>query len=175
MGKTSKNPAETIIVRSGVGVVLEKDRKLLVGKRLSGHGAGLYSFPGGHIEPQDAAKKHPLGGFGAAGEREVYEETGITCLCYSPDNCRPELFTNLDILSEDGNKIYVTPYLMAAYLHGPPEYKFNRIKGREPSKCEEWEWMDLERIVRLVQSEEQKAWIPIHQVLFYLKQLWRLT
>jgi 8-oxo-dGTP diphosphatase len=171
VGKTSnKEP----VVRTGVGVVVCKADKVLVGKRLGSHGEGLYCFPGGHIEPQDGLKKHPLGGLGVCGEREVFEETGITCRVFSPDHYRADLFTTFDILSEDGMKMYVTAYLVAEYLHGPLETARGRILGKESDKCEFWEWVDLDHLIKLVASEDQRAWIPIHQVLFYLKQIWKL-
>jgi 8-oxo-dGTP diphosphatase len=38
------------IVKVGVGVLIEKDGKILLGKRISSHGSGTYNLPGGHIE-----------------------------------------------------------------------------------------------------------------------------
>ncbi len=34
----------------GVGVMILKDGKVLLTKRKGSHGAGMYSFPGGHLE-----------------------------------------------------------------------------------------------------------------------------
>ena len=34
----------------GVGVVVVKDGKVLVGKRIGSHGAETWAFPGGHLE-----------------------------------------------------------------------------------------------------------------------------
>jgi 8-oxo-dGTP diphosphatase len=172
VGKTSRKEPT---VRTGVGVIVCKAHKVLVGKRLGSHGEGLYCFPGGHIEAKDGLKKHPLGGLGACGEREVEEETGMICRVISPDHYRADLFTTFDILSDDGMKVYLTSYLLAEYVHGGLELSDGTVVGREPAKCKSWHWVELDELVRLVNSEEQRAWIPIHSVLFYLKQLWRLS
>jgi 8-oxo-dGTP diphosphatase len=176
MAKKSKD--QTPQVKTGVGVIVCKGHKVLVGERTGSHGEGSYAFPGGHLEHSDALKQHPLGGLGACGEREVLEETGIICRVFSPDNYRKDLFTTFDILSEDGQKVYVTPYLIADYLHGGTLIKHGdkeMVKPLEPDKCKGWQWATLDELATMVNSEKQKTWIPIHEVLYYLKQLWRIT
>jgi len=158
-------------VKAGVGVIVVKGQKVLIGERQGSHGAGLYAFPGGHIDPTDATLAH-------CGEREVLEETGMVCRVFSPDHYRQDLFTTYDILkkSTDGSAIYVTCYLIADYLHGGTLKKKGdeeMIEPLEPKKCKGWRWVSLDELAALVQSEDQRTWIPIHQVLFYLKQLWR--
>lgn len=160
-------------VKSGVGVIVCKGQKVLVGERTGSHGEGAFAFPGGHLEHADALRQHPLGGLGVCAEREVLEETGIICRAYSPDNFRSDLFTTFDILSEDGQKVYVTPYIVAEYLHGGTIID-DIIKPLEPNKCKWWKWVTLDELSEMVKSDKQKTWIPIHQVLFYLKQLWRV-
>ena len=158
-------------------MVLCKGHKVLVGERIGSHGEGSLAFPGGHLEGDDATKPHPLGGMGVCAEREVREETGIICRAYSPDHYRVDLFTTFDILSEDGQKVYVTPYIVADYLHGGTYIKQgNRemVQPLEPHKCKMWEWLSLDELAEKVNTDKQKTWIPIHQVLFYLKQLWRI-
>lgn len=164
-------------VKTGVGVIVCRGHKVLVGERKGSHGSGLHSFPGGHVEPADASLPHPLGGLAARGEKEVFEETGIICRVFSPDHYRLDLFTTFDILSADQKKIYVTPYLVADYLHGGTvavQEGEEIIVAREPNKCQAWHWLDLDQLATLVTTEEQRIWIPIHQVLHYLKQLWGL-
>ena len=175
----SENRIEPIETRveSGVGVVLFKGNKVLIGERMGSHGAGVYSFPGGHLEAKDALTHHPIGGLGVCAEREVLEETGIICRAFSIDHFRDDLFTTFDILSEDGKKIYTTPYILAEYLHGGTHQLFGNkevVVPREPNKCKRWEWVTLDELVELVKSEKQKSWIPVPQVVFYLKQLWRM-
>jgi 8-oxo-dGTP diphosphatase len=55
--------------RVGVGVMVVREGKVLMGKRKSSHGAGEYSWPGGHMEHMES--------FEECARREVREETGI--------------------------------------------------------------------------------------------------
>lgn len=177
MAKNKKQEIQTPQVRAGVGVIVCKDHKVLVGERTGSHGEGSLAFPGGHVDHADAFTTHPNGGLAACGEREVLEETGIICRVFSPDHYRLDLFTTFDILSEDKQKVYVTPYLVADYLHGGTLIKRGdkeMVQPLEPQKCKGWQWVSLDELATMVSSDKQKTWIPIHQVLFYLKQLWRL-
>jgi 8-oxo-dGTP diphosphatase len=170
--KKSKKNDPKPIVKAGVGVIVVKGRKVLIGLRQGSHGEGLYAFPGGHLDPEDTS-------LWSCGEREVMEETGMLVKCFSPDHFRQELFTTFDILSEDGQKVYVTPYLVAEYLHGGEQIKKGdkeRVRPLE-DKCEYWEWVTLDALVELMRQEKefddaQQSWIPLQQVLFYLKQMW---
>ena len=56
----------------GLGVCIVKDNKVLLGKRKGSHGAGTWSFPGGHLEFQETWEK--------CAKREVLEETGLKIL-----------------------------------------------------------------------------------------------
>lgn len=166
--KKNEGPVEPQ-VKSGVGVIVCKGHKVLVGKRRGSHGAGAWAFPGGHIEPTDKTLK-------ACGEREVREETGITCNVFSPDKYRQDLFTTYEILSKDGKKIYVTPYLVADYLIGGEEYQDGpdtKVLPLEPDKHECWYWKSLEELAQLVSTDENKIWIPVNQVVYYLSQMWQ--
>src|SRR4051812_30668007 len=55
--------------RVGIGVLVMKDGRLLLGKRKGSHGAGEYASPGGHLEHLES--------FADAAAREVHEETGL--------------------------------------------------------------------------------------------------
>jgi 8-oxo-dGTP diphosphatase len=102
----------------GVGVIVCKDNKILLGKRKNSHGAGLWSFPGGHLEFNEDIEGCAM--------REVFEETGL--IVSSPQKIT---FIN-DIFPKD-DKHYVTLYLAADWVAGEAELK-------EPDKCEGWEW-----------------------------------
>lgn len=162
-------PAEPV-VKAGVGVIVCKGKKVLIGKRKGSHGEGLWAFPGGHIDPTDPSLK-------ACGEREVYEEVGITCNVFAPDHYRQDLFTTFDILSEDKTKLYVTVYLVADYLLGGTSIITGdevAIKPLEPDKCESWHWITLDELAKRVSTEKAKTWIPVNQVVYYLSQMWGL-
>ena len=48
------------------------------------------------------------------------------------------------------------------------------VKPLEPKKCKGWRLVTLDELVKLVSSEKQRSWIPLHEVLFYVKQNWRI-
>ncbi len=104
----------------GVAVIVIKDKKVLVGKRLNAHGSGTWAFPGGHLEWYESIED--------CAKREVFEETGL-CI----QNIQQAAFTN-DIFKKE-EKHYVTLFVTAEYYSGAPEVK-------EPEKCEKWEWFD---------------------------------
>lgn len=112
------------IPKIGIGVIVIKDEKILLGKRKNSHGAGDWSFPGGHLEFkeswQDCAK------------REVLEETGITI-----KNIKFATATN-DIFEKE-NKHYVTIFMKA-------EYDSGQLQIMEPDKCDEWNWFDWQQL-----------------------------
>ena len=94
-----------------------KDGKVLLGQRLGSHGAGEYSFPGGHLEYMES--------FEACARREVQEECGLEIT-----NIR---FLFLANVAAYAPKHYVHLTLMADWICGEPEI-------REPEKCGSWGW-----------------------------------
>lgn len=102
----------------GVGVIVIKNNKVLLGKRKNSHGDGTWQFPGGHLEFYESIED--------CARREVFEETGIHI-----KNIRKGTFTN-DIFKKE-NKHYVTLYMISEYDRGKLELK-------EPDKCERWDW-----------------------------------
>jgi len=106
----------------GVSImVLDGEGNVLMGKRKGSHGAGCWSFPGGHLEEGEDPRE--------AVRRELMEETGISLSDW--DVVNPAGFT-LNEFPEGKN--YVT--LMFWY----------RVKNkphavlREPDNCEIWNW-----------------------------------
>ncbi|OGG40852.1 DNA mismatch repair protein MutT [Candidatus Kaiserbacteria bacterium GWA2_50_9] len=110
--------------RVGVGVIIKKDGKVLLGKRKGSHGEGSWAFPGGHLEFGET--------FEDCARRETLEETGIEIT-----NIRPATFTN-DIFKEE-QKHYLTAYVTA-------EYSVGEVKAMEPEKCEEWKWFEWDKL-----------------------------
>lgn len=102
----------------GIGVLVVRDGKILLGRRKNAHGAGDWSPPGGHLEfgetPEEAAA------------REVLEETGLHI-----ENIR--LAGVVNSVFHDEQKHYVTLFMVADCPEGSPELC-------EPEKCEAWEW-----------------------------------
>ncbi len=112
-------------VRVGVGVIiLNKNDEVLLGLRNSSHGAGEWSFPGGHLEFGETVFQ--------TAQREVKEETDL-------DVTKFELVSIFDEMRyiESDNKHYLNVSVIAHYESGEP-------KNMEPHKCERWEWFSLD-------------------------------
>jgi len=107
----------------GVGVMIFKDDKVLLGKRKGSHGAGEYSFPGGHLEYME--------GFEECAVRETLEEAGIEI-----KNVKFLWLKNTTFYTP---KHYVHIGLIADWKSGEPEVL-------EPEKCEGWDWYDLNNL-----------------------------
>ncbi|MDO8424484.1 MAG: NUDIX domain-containing protein [bacterium] len=104
----------------GVGVMIFKDRKVLLGKRKSSYAYGEYAFPGGHLEYSES--------FANCARRETLEEAGIEI-----ENIRFQFLANV---KKYHPKHYVHIGVMADWKSGEP-------KNLELDKCEGWEWRDL--------------------------------
>jgi len=108
----------------GVGVIVIKNGKVLLGKRKNAHGKGTWCFPGGHLEFNEEIED--------CAKREVLEETGIQI-----KNIKLAAFTN-DIFKEEG-KHYVTLFVVS-------EYDCGEVKVMEPEKCEKWDWFEWDNL-----------------------------
>ncbi len=104
----------------GVGVMILKDGKILLGKRKGSHGAGEYAFPGGHLEHMES--------FVDCARREVNEECGIEI-----ENIRFQCLANV---TKYAPKHYVHIGLIADWKSGEP-------KVLEQEKSGSWGWYDL--------------------------------
>ena len=107
-------------VRVGVAGIIRRGRSILMGKRRGSHGAGTWSFPGGHIEWNESVAECIA--------RETLEETGLRL---PADRWRKWTFTNDIFTVEDRH--YVTLYMEAQCPEGEPALL-------EPTKCEQWDW-----------------------------------
>ncbi len=110
----------------GVGVIIVRDARVLVGRRVSSHGAGTWSFPGGHLEYGEAPEQCAI--------REAAEETGLSVL-------NPRFATLASNVFEKDGKHYVTLYYFADCPLGGPEVM-------EPNKMVDWRWVKWEEIPR---------------------------
>lgn len=98
-----------------------KNRKVLLGKRKSSHGAGEWQFTGGHLEYMESITD--------CARREVKEETGIEI-----DNIK---FLFLANVKKYKPKHYAHIGLIADYKSGEPQ-------ALEPKKAESWDWYELD-------------------------------
>lgn len=113
------SPEKTIKV--GVGIMIMKENKVLLGQRKGAHGEGEYAFPGGHMEYME--------GFVGTARRETEEETGI--------KIKNIQFLYLANLVQYAPKHYVHIGLIADWDSGEPEI-------REPDRIESWDWYNLD-------------------------------
>lgn len=107
----------------GIGVLIFKDGKVLLGKRKSSHGAGEFCGTGGHFEYMES--------FEGCAKRETLEEAGIEI-----ENIQ---FLCLNNVKEYAPKHYVDIGLTADWKSGEP-------KVMEPEKLESWNWYDINNL-----------------------------
>ena len=118
-------PDKNLRPKVGLGVMIMKDGKVLLGKRKNAHGAGLWAFPGGHVEYMESFEECAL--------REVREETGMEI-----QNVR---FLRLMNLKAYAPKHYADIGFVADWKVGEPTVL-------EPEKCECWGWFDMNDLPR---------------------------
>ena len=107
----------------GIGVLVFKDVKVLLGKRIGAHAAGVYGGPGGHLEHMES--------FAECARRETREEAGIEV-----ENIRFLCLTNFQAHAP---KHYVDIGLAADWKSGEPQVP-------EPEKHGPWDWWDLNNL-----------------------------
>ena len=110
-------------IRVGVGVMIMKDGKVLMGRRKGSHGTGMYAWPGGHLEFMESITDCAI--------REVREETSLEIT-----NVR---FLRLFNMKTSEGQHYVDIAMVADWKSGEP-------KLCEPNKCEGWAWYDIDNL-----------------------------
>lgn len=116
----------------GVGVILLKDNKVLLGKRNDDpakadselHGEGTWTLPGGGLEFKENLEDCAV--------REVFEETGIKV-----NNDRIKMVSVTNDVVEDAH--FVTIFFLVEEYEGEP-------KVMEPDEIIEWKWFDLNNL-----------------------------
>lgn len=115
-------------VKLVVYVLLERDGKILLGKRKNAFGEGHYSMPAGHIEEGETVFK--------CAKRELVEETGISTNEFEFKCVR--LLKPYEI-----NGVKADPYV--AFLVMAKDWK-GEPKTMEPEKNEGWQWHQLNKL-----------------------------
>jgi 8-oxo-dGTP diphosphatase len=108
----------------GIGVIIIKDNKILLGKRRNAHGEGSWCYPGGHLEFGESWEE--------CSRREVREEVGIEI-----KNLRFGTITN-DIFKNE-HKHYITISMISDFESG-------EVTLMEPDKCDKWEWFEWDNL-----------------------------
>ncbi|HRP23648.1 MAG TPA: NUDIX domain-containing protein [Thauera sp.] len=131
-------------IPTGVHVVCERDGRVLLLRRAgTGFFDGLFSLPGGHVEPGESVRD--------AARRELYEETGLRVLAH--DLCYLGVVHRLS----DTNRIDF--FVCARCFEGEPEI-------REPDKCDALDWYPRAALpggmvpyVRQALSQDAAPWV----------------
>ena len=118
MSSLSTGAQTNPLPRVGVGVIVIREGRVLLGKRKGSHGAGTWALPGGHLEFGESVEN--------CAKRETEEETGLHL-----KTIRPGPYTN-DVMASEGQH-YLTVFVQATPEAGEP-------KTLEPDKCEAWAW-----------------------------------
>ncbi len=134
------------IVKVGVGCMILKDGKVLLGKRKGSHGAGEYAWTGGHLEFGERIKE--------CVEREVKEETGMKVkalkfLCMS------------NIIKYD--KHYIDIQILTKHLSGKPEVL-------EPDRIEGWNWYPIKKLPKPMFEMSKRAVIAYKTGKYYFSK-----
>lgn len=109
----------------GVVVLVVKDDKLLMAKRVKEHGRGKLSTPGGHLEFGESIETCAV--------RELQEETGIVT---SEDQVRIISLSNQPV---SGGSHYVNIGVLIEIGDASPQEV-------APNEMVEWQWIDLDKI-----------------------------
>ena len=105
----------------GIGVLIQKNGKFLLGKRVSQHAPGVFSPPGGHLEYNETITE--------AGIRETREEAGIE-------------IHNVRFLCVCNERAYGKHYLNVGLL---ADWKSGEPQIMEKDKFASWDWYELDQ------------------------------
>ncbi|MFA6064603.1 MAG: NUDIX domain-containing protein [archaeon] len=107
-----------ILPKIGLGAIIIREGKILLGKRIGKHGNNTWAPPGGLLEFNEEIEH--------AVEREVLEETGLKSTCKA-------LYTVTNNIFLSEGKHTITLFYFC-------EANIGEARIMEPTKCEKWEW-----------------------------------
>ena len=113
----------------GVGVIVVRDGKILLGKRKGAHGANTWAVPGGRMDSYEKSsgvfvQEQPE----ETARRELLEETGLKVLSAAIVARTVHYFEELD-------EEHISIYVQVEIADGEPVVM-------EPNKCHEWGWFN---------------------------------
>lgn len=118
----------------GIGVLIVRDGKILLGERIGSFGSGTFSLPGGHLEFGESLEE--------TAAREVREETGLENVTIK------DLFSVSNDIAYD--KHFVTLCFLAESAEGEPF-------PAEPEKCRVWQWYSPDNLPENIFLPSKKA------------------
>ncbi len=114
------DPLKTVEEQEGVGVLIVRRSRVLLGLRLSAYGQGTWSFPGGKPHAGETAEACAL--------RELREETGLVGANPRPIGMTVDGFA-------DSRHVFRTTFVRLDTGTAEPV-------AREPEKTARWHWFD---------------------------------
>lgn len=121
----------------GVGVLVLKENKILLGKRIGKHGYGTWGPPGGKIEYFESFQDCAL--------RETREETGL-------------IVRLMDEYPIPTNNLFRSEGLHTISLLFRAEYLGGEPKIMEPERCQKWGWFSWNNL-------PSPLFIPIEELI----------
>ena len=137
----------------GIGVMIMKDRKILLGKRHINpekadselHGEGTWTMPGGKLEYGETFEEGAI--------RETMEETSIK-------------LNNIKIISVNNDKNEHAHFITIGMFSDDFE---GVVKVMEPDEITEWKWFDLDNLPKNIFFPSVKLLENYKQKKFYIK------
>ena len=118
----------------GIGIIIVRNGKILIGERIGNHGAGTFMIPGGHLEFGES--------FEETARREVEEETGLKNI---------EVKGVVSITNDIAYDMhYVSIGILAESKEGEPY-------NAEPEKSQNWKWYDTDNLPENIFIPSKKA------------------
>ena len=107
----------------GIGVLVFKDKKILLGNRRWRHGDGEYSFPGGHLDYMES--------FENCAKRETFEEAGVKIR-----NIKFQCLANANLY----------PPRHEVYVGIIADWESGEAVSVEDERIIGWDWYDLDKL-----------------------------
>ncbi|SRR6266581_1701150 len=146
----------------GVGIIFQRDGKILAGRRKGAHAEGYYGWPGGHMEFGESLTE--------CVQREALEETGLqvkefSILCVYNMVAYGKHYLDIEVIVLDFN--------------GEPEV-------REPDRIEGWEWYSIDDLpsplfepcqeaIRAIRCQNSNLWFVDRDGDDHLTGAWNLN
>lgn len=106
----------------GVPVIVLRDNKVLLAKRIKKYGAGQYGLPGGHLDARETIE--------ACAIRELSEEVGIVATAIN----------TIGVVKEwQATQFFIHFIVVCTKWEG-------EIVNLEPEKSENWQWYSLDNL-----------------------------
>jgi 8-oxo-dGTP diphosphatase len=116
----------------GVGVLIERNGKILLGKRCEGWANGTWTLIGGKLKSDET--------YVEAAKREAREETGLE-------------IDDLELITKHVNDIDGLPYITFGFK---PRIVKGEPKVMEPDEIERWEWFSPNNLPKSIYVPTKK-------------------